>query len=293
MENLPKIDESLVRRLIAAQFPEWSELPIKPVVPGGWDNRTFRLGEKMLVRIPSAEAYATQVEREQRWLLRFAPNLPLPIPTPLAMGKPALGYPWCWSVYSWLDGEQAHPQRLNNLSIFARELGGFLCSLQSVDATGGPLSGPHNFHRGGSLSVYEGQTKQSIAMLGARVDGKAVARIWDAALKTAWNGPPVWVHGDISAGNLLVREGRLCGVIDFGQLCLGDPACDLAMAWTFLDGDSRETFRATLSLDAGTWTRGCAWALWKALIVAAGLVETNVVETSHSWQTINTILADY
>ncbi|HQR54427.1 MAG TPA: aminoglycoside phosphotransferase family protein [Burkholderiaceae bacterium] len=287
-----QIDDALVRCLVAGQFPQWSELPIRPVTPSGWDNRIFRLGDAMLVRLPSGVKYAEQVAKEQRWLPYLAKSLPLAIPTPLALGQPSSGYPWNWSVYRWLEGEAASAGSVADLTEFASSLGHFLCSLQRVGATGGPEPGPHNFHRGGTLGIYNGQTRQAIAALEGKIDGVAATAIWEAALARAWNRPPVWVHGDVSASNLLVRAGRLSAVIDFGQLGVGDPACDLAIAWTFLEGASRRTFRDALSLDDETWARGRGWALWKALIGTAGLVKTTEVEAAHSRRTIDEVLAD-
>ena len=270
-----RIDASLVRLLIAAQFPQWAHLPIKPVELGGWDNRTFHLGEEMTVRLPSAAAYALQVEKEQRWLPRLAPHLPLPIPVPLAVGQPSAEYPWHWSVYRWLDGEIATIERIADLQQFARDLARFLLALYRIDPTGGPPPGPHNFFRGGPLTVYDGETRQAIVALDGAIDTDAATTIWEAALAATWRGAPVWVHGDVAAGNLLVEKGRLSAVIDFGSSGVGDPACDLAIAWTLFAGESRKAFRAALPLDDATWARSRGWTLWKALITVAALPGTN------------------
>lgn len=286
-------DEALVHRLVATQFPQWKDLPIRSVVHGGWDNRTFHLGEHMLVRMPSAACYAEKVDKEQEWLPKLAPLLPLQIPEPLAMGKPGEGYPWPWSIYRWIEGETAAFAEIADLKDCAMYLAQFLVALHRIDTTGGPLPGSHNFFRGGSLSTYDGETRKAIAVLKDKIDVKMVTEIWETALATNWPRPPVWVHGDISAGNLLVREGHLSAVIDFGGLAIGDPACDLAIAWTLFEGKSRETFRTMLPLDTGTWARGRAWTLWKALIITAGLTGSNVVETSRSWHIIDEVLADY
>jgi aminoglycoside phosphotransferase (APT) family kinase protein len=287
-----QIDDALVRRLVAGQFPQWSELPIRPVTPSGWDNRTFRLGDAMVVRLPSGEHYAEQVAKERRWLPYLAPSLPLAIPTPLALGQPAAGYPWSWSVYRWLEGEAASSGSIADRIDVASSLGRFLGALQRIDATGGPVPGPHNFHRGGALGIYDGQTRQAIAALEGTIDGDAATAVWEAALTSAWQRTPVWVHGDVSVSNLLVQTGRLSAVIDFGQLGVGDPACDLAIAWTFFDEVSRQAFRDALALDAETWARGRGWALWKALIVTSGLVEAAAYDAAHSPQTIDEVLAD-
>jgi aminoglycoside phosphotransferase (APT) family kinase protein len=287
------IDDTLVQRLVATQFPQWKNLPIRRVVSGGWDNRTFHLGEQMLVRMPSAEDYALQVEKEQRWLPKLAPLLPLPIPVPLGLGEPANGYSWKWSIYAWLPGEAAAFSQIANLCEFATSLAQFLIALQSIDSTNGPPPGQHSFYRGGELTTYDDETRQAIATLNGKINVNEVTEVWEAALATTWHGSPVWVHGDISIGNLLVQDGRLSAVIDFGQLTVGDPACDLAIAWTLFKDESREAFRAILSLDAGTWARGRAWTLWKALIIAAALTDSNAVEAKQCWRIIDEILADH
>lgn len=287
------IDVPLVQRLISMQFSQWADLPIKPVAVGGWDNRTFHLGEHMLVRMPSAEEYAMKVEKEQLWLPKLAPHLLLSIPMPLAMGEPGEGYPWRWSVYRWIEGETASIGSIADLCQFATSLAEFLKALQRIDVTGGPVAGPHNFYRGGLLSTYDAETRQAILILGDKIDTELVTTLWDTALTSTWKAPPVWVHGDISAGNLLVREGKLSAVIDFGGLGIGDPACDLAIAWTLFKGESREAFRAALLLDNDTWARGRGWTLWKALIVYAGLPGTNSLERENSKRVFEEILADY
>ncbi|YBV97089.1 aminoglycoside phosphotransferase family protein [Phyllobacteriaceae bacterium JZ32] len=286
------VDTALVRQLIAAQFPEWGNLPIKPVEPGGWDNRTFRLGDRMSVRLPSAAAYAAQVEKEHRWLPELSPHLPLPIPTPLVKGMPAEAYPWHWSVYRWLDGSPAAPDLIDDLDRFARSLAGFLQALHQIDATGGPPPGEHNFHRGGRLAVYDAETRAALAVLGSRIDTAAAEDVWTMALGSQWRRSPVWVHGDIAYGNLLVESGKLCAVIDFGSSAVGDPACDLVIAWTQFSGESREAFRAALSLDGETWCRARGWALWKALITASGH-DSNQREAEKSWRIIKEVLADH
>ncbi|NGX46272.1 MAG: hypothetical protein K940chlam2_01461 [Chlamydiae bacterium] len=282
------IDELLVRRLVANQFPKWKELPVRPIIPGGWDNKTFRLGEEMVVRMPSGEEYAVQVEKEQRWLPKLAPHLPVAIPEPVAMGKPGEGYPFNWSIYRYLEGEPAAYAPIADLPA---GLAQFLAALQAVDATGGPPPGSHSFHRGGSLTIYDDETRRAISGLKDKIDAKRATQLWEEALATHWEKPPVWVHGDISAGNLLVQEGSLSAVIDFGQLTVGDPACDLAIAWTLFKGESRALFQAALPLDSGTWARGRAWALWKALITTSGIVETNSREGKECWCILEELLS--
>jgi len=286
------IDVPLVRRLVSEQFPQWSHLPVTPVVPGGWDNRTFRLGDDMLVRLPSAEGYAPQVGKEHRWLPMLAPGLPLPIPVPLQCGVPGQGYPYPWSVYPWLDGEPAVGGRVNDLDRMAVDLGQFLAALQGQDAHGGPEPGLHSGYRGGPLERWDDETRDSIAVVADLVDPLQAIGIWDLALRSPFLGPAVWFHGDVAAGNLLVRDGRLGAVIDFGCAGVGDPACDLSIAWTMLDHDSRRCFRAVLAPDHDCWGRGRGWALWKALITLRDARDSDVAKADESLRVLAEILND-
>jgi aminoglycoside phosphotransferase (APT) family kinase protein len=288
-----EIDVSLVSRLVAAQFPQWAGLSIKPVEFRGWDNSTFHLGEHMTVRLPSAASYARQVEKEQRWLPRLAPLLPLPIPVPLAMGVPTERYPWHWSVYRWLEGENATIERIADLSQFATALARFLVALQRIDAAGGPPPGEHNFFRGGPLAIYDGETRRAIAALDRTIDADGATAVWEAALAATWRGRPVWLHGDVSAGNLLVTSGRLSAVIDFGCSAVGDPACDLSIAWTLFRRESRDAFRATLPLDRATWARGRGWTLWKGLITLVQHLSADAREAEAARLAIDEVLADH
>lgn len=293
MNRKVDIKVPLVRRLVSTQFPHWADLPLQPVQFDGWDNRTFRLGENMAVRLPSAEAYALQVEKEQRWLPRLRPLLPLPIPIPLALGVPAEGYPWHWSIYQWLDGDIATVSHIEDLDRFAITLAEFLVALQRIDATDGPPPGQQNFWRGGPLTVYDGETQRALAALDGELDTRVAAAVWETALHAAWHGQPVWIHGDVAAGNLLVKRGRLAAVIDFGSSGVGDPACDLTIAWTLLSKKSREAFRSVLPLDAATWARGRGWALWKALITVNEYKNTDPIKTDQARHVIEEVFADY
>ncbi len=260
------ITPALVERLLRRQFPEWAHLPVVPVALDGWDNTTFRLGAHLSVRFPSADGYVAQVDKEQRWLPILAPRLPLAIPTPVARGSAGRDFPRPWSIYRWLDGTPATAEKVDDLERFATDLAGFLCALYAIDSTGGPPPGEHNFHRGAPLDVYDDQTRGAIAELGDVIDGRTATEVWETALATSWRAAPVWLHGDVTGSNLLVVDGRLSAVIDFGCCAIGDPACDLTIAWTFLFGQSRAAFRDGLALDDETWARARGWALWKALV---------------------------
>ncbi|MDP9346864.1 MAG: aminoglycoside phosphotransferase family protein [Actinomycetota bacterium] len=287
------IDESLARRLIDSQFPQWSHLPIRAFELDGWDNRSFRLGSGLTVRLPSGNWYAKQVDKEQRWLPVLALELPLPIPSPVAKGEPDAAFPYPWSVYRWLDGEPASTARIGDLSDFATTLARFLNALGRIDATAGPAPGQHNFFRGDPPATYEEETIRAIDTLGDEIPAEDVKRVWADAMATSWERDPVWFHGDVAAGNLLVRHGRLAAVLDFGSSGVGDPACDTVLAWTFLSGSSRDRFRAELDVDAGTWSRGRGWALWKALITLVGHLERGAPEAAVPRREIERILADY
>lgn len=258
-----------VRRLVADQFPQWAGLPVAPVAGGGWDNWTFHLGDRMLARLPSASAYVEAVDKEHTWLPVLAPRLPLPIPTPLAKGEPDAGYPFPWSIYRWLDGEPASVDRVADPVRFALDLAEFLTALQRVDTAGGPRPGQHNWFRGGTLRTYDGEARRALAALDGHVDVDLAREIWANALDATWDGAERWFHGDIAQGNLLLRDGELAAVIDFGTCGVGDPACDLAIAWTLLSADGRQAFRERLSTDDATWARGRGWALWKTLVTCS------------------------
>ncbi|MBT2502477.1 aminoglycoside phosphotransferase family protein [Curtobacterium sp. ISL-83] len=269
----PSIDSALVERLLRAQFPEWADLPVREVDPQGWDNRTFRLGDELAVRLPSAEAYVPAVEKEQSVLPYLAQRLSVAVPEPVGLGEPGEGYPFPWSVRRWLEGTVAvravglDPVRL------AGDVGAFLRQLRGIASTGGPVAGAHSFHRGAHPSHYAPEVTAALDALGSGVDRAACERVWDTACSTRWDAAPVWFHGDVAPGNLLVDTagaGRLSAVIDFGTCGVGDPACDLVFAWTFLDGSARDAFRDAVGLDADTWARARGWALWKSLIMLAG-----------------------
>ena len=288
-----EIDASLAGRLVDSQFPQWSDLPITGVDSDGWDNRSFRLGSELTIRLPTGNWYAQQVDKEQRWLPVIAPQLPLPIPTPVAKGTPDQRFPYPWSVYRWLDGAIATNARIGNMNGFAAALAGFLNALGRVDATGGPEPGQHNFFRGGPLVTYEQETFDAIDALGGEVASKQVKRVWADAMTSSWEREPVWFHGDVATGNLLVRDGRLAAVLDFGSSGVGDPACDTVIAWTFLSGPSRDRFRAELDVDSDTWSRGRGWALWKALISLVGHLEHDSPDAALARRDIDHVLTDY
>jgi aminoglycoside phosphotransferase (APT) family kinase protein len=282
------IDAGLVRRLVKAQFPQWAELEVEPVRVDGHDNRTYRLGDSMTVRLPTASAYAPAVDKEDRWLPVLAPQLPVAVPEVLGKGVPGEGYAFNWSIRRWLSGETSSPERIDDLVEFAVAVAEFIKALQACDASGGPVAGAHSFHRGAPPAYYDGETRRALVALEGQVDTVAATAVWEAAIGSVWDGPPTWFHGDIASGNLLVEDGKLSAVIDFGTSGVGDPACDLVIAWTMFDGESRAAFRRTVDQDAGTWARARGWALWKALIVMA---DQQSVDTNR--RVIEEVLSDH
>ena len=287
------IDVALARRLVDAQFPSWLGLPIRAVASQGWDNRSFRLGDDFFVRLPSAEHYSGQVEKEQRWLPWLGPRLPLPVPAPVAQGEASEDYPWAWSVYQWIPGETASVDRISGMDAFAEDLGGFLNCLQRLESADGPVPGQHNFYCGGPITHYEHETDEAIARLDGQIGTEAVREIWEAAKTSKWSGAPRWFHGDVAEGNLLVQSGRLSAVIDFGCSGVGDSGCDLTIAWTFFSGTSRTRFRETLSADGGMWARAQGWALWKALIIVAEIAGADASKKEQAWRVLKDLLDEY
>lgn len=219
----------------------------------------------MSVRLPSAESYASQVPKEQKWLPFLGDRLSILIPRSRAFGKPGHGYPWSWSVYEWIEGEDVELNNQADIKGLSKSVALFIAELHTVDPLDGPKPGLHNYLRGAGLSEYDKDTRAFIDLLSKEICTDAVLSVWNSALETRWKFCPVWVHGDLEPSNLLVVDGKLTAVIDFGNCAVGDPACDLVMAWTFFDDDARENFRSNLNLDSDTWQRGRAWALWKAL----------------------------
>ncbi|MFJ7044980.1 acetyltransferase [Streptomyces sp. JV178] len=287
------IDAALVTRLIAGQFPQWADLPVVPVEVDGWDNRTYRLGDDMSVRLPTAAGYVPAVDKESAWLPRLAPALPVAIPAVLGKGVPGEGYPFPWSVRGWLDGETSAPERIDDMAQFAVALADFLLALQRCDATGGPAAGQHSWYRGAPPAHYDEETRRCLAALEGRVDTERAAEVWRAALAAKWRGSPVWFHGDIASGNLLVRDGKLAAVIDFGTSGVGDPACDLVIAWTMFSGDSREAFRRAVAQDEGMWARARGWALWKSLLMLSETIDTDPDLAAFHRRVVDQVLSDH
>ncbi|MGD1217300.1 aminoglycoside phosphotransferase family protein [Streptomyces krungchingensis] len=263
-ESRPGIDVSLVGRLVDAQFPQWAELPLTLLDPAGSDHVIYRMGDDLSVRLPRHAGAIGQAQKESTWLPRLAPHLPLAVPEPVGVGRPAFGYPWPWAVSRWLDGEVATVDALADSYEAAVALAGFLTALQRFAPRDIPAGHGGQDLTGGSLADRDRATRAAIARVEGAfdTDADAMTALWDAALRApGWDRPPVWFHGDFHTGNLLTVDGRLSAVIDFGGLGRGDPACDLTIAFTLMSAASRAVFRSALGVDEATWTRGRGWAL--------------------------------
>jgi aminoglycoside phosphotransferase (APT) family kinase protein len=213
--------------------------------------------------MPSSEPYALKVLKEQEWLPKLQAHLSVTIPKPLALGKPSADYPWHWSIYAWLEGESSNALTFSDheLEPIAVRLAKFIKELHKIEPSNELLPGLHNYWRGDHVSVYDAQARSQIANLQGMIDSQAAFTLWEKAVHSRWTQPLVWVHGDLSSGNILVKEGKLAAVIDFGGMGVGDPACDLVIAWTFFKGSSREIFKEQVNLDRDTWDRARGWAL--------------------------------
>jgi aminoglycoside phosphotransferase (APT) family kinase protein len=246
-----------VRRLLAGQFPEWSALPIEELPVGGTDNAIYRLGDELSVRLPIKPTKPGDQDLEFRWLPVLAPRLPVAIPEPLALGHPAEGYPNEWAIHRWLPGTDATVAPLD-LEQAAIDLADVIAALWSIDPAGGPSGG-----RGEPLAPRDTQTRSCIAELGL----DEALPVWEAALAApVYEGPPRWLHGDLDNRNLLLEDRRITGILDWSCACVGDPACDVKVAWAVLDAATRPVFRERLGVDDDTWARARGWAVSQAVI---------------------------
>jgi aminoglycoside phosphotransferase (APT) family kinase protein len=287
------IDTDLVRHLIDTQFPAWSSWPLRRWEQPGSDNVIYRLGDTLAVRLPRGDWASGQARKEHRWLPRLAPHLPLAVPAPVGLGEPALGYPWSWSVAQWLDGEPVAAHGLTDELATARDLAGFLTALHRLPPPDTFTAGPHPELRRRTLAARDDGVRTSIAALAEVFDADALTQVWERALDaTAWTGQPVWCHGDFHVGNLLMRQGHVTAVLDFGGLGYGDPACDLDIAYTLMTAETRPVFRAALGLDDATWIRGRGWSLAGGVTAYAAYAATHPRVAAQTRRQITEVLAE-
>lgn len=274
---------ALLQRLLAAQFPDWADLPISLVDSYGTDHDIYRIGEQLSARMPRIASAIDQAVKEAEWLPKLAPLLPLDIPEPIAMGSPAEEYPFEWSICRWLPGNNANGT-IDDLDQAAVDLAAFVAALRLIDTTGAHQRQRRN--RGAPLIELDEAVRRSISELGDRIDGSAALESWQRSLEAdPWPGPECWLHGDLLPGNILVVDGRISAVIDFGGFNVGDPACDLQPAWNLFAGSSRRRYRAELEVDEASWQRGRGWTMYQAVTGLAYYWDTNpgmIRQTSHA-----------
>lgn len=266
-----KIDKSLVQKLIAQQFPDLSELPVSPIKKQGHDNRTFRLGDELTIRLPSQPSYADAVQKEATALAALKNRLSVETPAVFAMGEPSDDYPLPWSIRRWIEGITWEETNIPDKCALADALGTILVELRSIPVDIDLYAGKHSFYRGCHPSVYGDEVVKSLNILNDPAKTQQCLNIWQKGMASVWAEGPVWFHGDVAVGNVLMVGGKVSALIDFGTCGVGDPACDFAIAWTYFGADERHQFREAIKVDDGTWYRARAWALWKALVCLTGL----------------------
>ncbi|MBA3781736.1 MAG: aminoglycoside phosphotransferase family protein [Nocardioides sp.] len=279
-----------VRRLVAAQFPQWADLPVTPVAEFGTDHLLWRLGDNLVARMPRIEWAVDQADSDARWLPLLASHLPLGVPVTVAVGEPGEGYPWRWSVVRWLPGEALTPDNVD-AEVVATQLAGFVRALAAIEPGDGPLK--TGTARGVPLANLEGWVDEWLPRLEG-FDRSAVRAAWRDCLDApAYDGPPRWIHGDLLRGNLLVRDRRLSAVIDWGAIGLGDPATDLHTAYTLFEPAARAVFREQMTYDDDAWRRARGWALAPAISGVTYYSETVPAFSERGRWTIQAVLAEF
>jgi aminoglycoside phosphotransferase (APT) family kinase protein len=284
------IDAGLVARLVRSQFHEWAALPLVPVEPSGTDHAMYRLGDERVVRLPRRAQTVAHVERDRQWLPWLANQLPVPISVPLVVGAPEFGYPCAWSIYAWLPGHPVVFGEIDDMRSLVSQTAEFVQALRAIDAT----NGPEPTTRGISLKLTDPFVRAAIDECGDSIDRDAALVAWNATMQLPeWSGPPTWLHGDILPGNMLVDDaGRLCGIIDWGCMGVGDPVCDTEIAWNLFDAESRALYRELLGVDDDDWARGRGWALRGVLGIEYYRV-TNPRFAAQARREFETALADF
>ena len=271
------IDEALAARLLAVQFPRWADLPLRRVEPSGTVNAIFRLGTELSVRLPRRDGPTGPGSKELEWLPKLAPVLPVEVPVPVAQGRPSAEYPWFWEIHTWVEGHTAAVAEIDAIQA-ARDLAALIATMQEIDPAGAPPG------RGIPLAERDREIRSWLA----RFDGDPIVTVeWERALAAPpWKGAPVWHHGDLDARNWLVRDGRISGVIDWGAMGVGDPACDVMVAWKLHSPAARDAFRDALPTDDATWERARGWVLSQAVAILAYYTPENnpvLFDEAQSW----------
>jgi aminoglycoside phosphotransferase (APT) family kinase protein len=261
-------------------------LSLTRLASSGTDNVIFRVGDELALRLPRIRWAVPQIAKELEWLPKLAPQLPIAVPQPVALGQPDLGYPYPWLVYRWVNGHdalRAPPDWRRIAPAVAR----FVSALHRADSAGAPAAGG----RGGALMAYDGPVRDAIAQLGTVIDVVQAREVWQAALSAEpWTQPPVWVHGDLLPGNVIARGAEVTAIIDWSAAGIGDPACDCMLAWA-MPADARQRYRAELGVDDDTWARGRGWALHQAVFFIPYYADTIPDAVAAATQRLRAVLA--
>lgn len=283
-EDEQAITQAQVGALVADQHPRWRDLPVRALPHRGTDHAMFRLGDELAVRLPRIEWARGCVDNEAAWTERLSVLVGVEAPVPVGHGEPGHGYPWRWSVVRWVEGETpTRPSRA-----LAEDLAVVVHRLRALD-----LPGPVKERRAHPLAdLTEGVTADAYAVAD-EVPVDLVLRAWEESCAAEpWDGVGVWLHSDLAPGNLVMRDGRLVGLLDWSGAGLADPSGDIGLAWNFLDAPSRAAFRAALGDDDATWLRGRGWALRQALLQLPYYRTRYVPLADHARATIRAVLED-
>jgi len=285
------IDAALVARLLAEQLPAYAGLPLRAWPSTGTVHALFRLGDALVVRLPRLARWSAALEQEAAWLPRLAPHLSLGVPEAVALGRPTAAYPSAWAVHRWRVGAPYGTAPLADESAAAAALAGFVRELRAIDPRGGPPAGR------APLAELDAETRAAIEAARALIDADAAQAAWRRALGApAWDGAASWIHGDLMRPNLLVVDGRLDAVIDFGAVGVGDPAMDLVAAWSVFGRAGRAAFRRALhgvpGVDAGTWARARGYALHQAALIVPYYASSNPAFAAEGVRIVAEVLDD-
>lgn len=283
------IDVALIRQLLVSQFPHWADLPLQAIHPEGTDNVMYKLGSNKVVRLPRMTGAVTSLEKELAWLPQLVPHLPIAIPVLLGQGHAEANYPFPWLICGWLEGKSPNIANPIDQHQAAIDLGNFVAAMQKINSVNAP-----SCNRGQPLGLYNEEVREAISLLRDTYDISLLMPIWESVLTIPkWSGNLVWIHGDLHAGNLLAEHGRVTAVVDFGLAGVGDPACDMMVAWTLLTAKTREVFRAIVQPDEATWARGRGWAFYLGVVAYPYYRASNPVFAGIAKRAIDEVLAEY
>ena len=287
---MTEISVETVRGLVASQAPQFAHHPFTPVASGGTDNTIVRLGDKLCVRLPKRPEAVPQIDKERIWLPRFK-ALPLKTPMPVFNGTPDAAFEHPWGIYEWIEGTALSQTHVTDWPAAAKAMSGFLLSLQRQDTLGAPRSGAQNHYRGVALIERDTLTRNAIKGLADLYPAARLSYVWEQALQaTPHTGEPTWLHGDLQGGNILVADGKITAIIDFGLAGVGDPACDLMVAWSVLPKSVRTEFHDQMGCDVDSCLRGMGWALSVSVIALDYYRDRNPALSKISRQTIEAVL---